>query len=110
MKLEELEKLQDIFYKHSPYDYTIAFRDYKPKTLLGFCHRETKIIVIYKPDTYWRGLLTVLHEIAHARTSGGHTLTWEKELVYLLKQNEFPRDTLKSFHFPMGPALREYIS
>lgn len=107
---EELEKLVDIFYENSPYDYVLEISPRKPKFYRGVCTYSVKVCTIFSPQNYMDALWVTLHELAHANIQHTtHSEAWDKEFTRLLNKYEYPRNLVSVQAEAIGPNLRQYM-
>ena len=107
---DQEEELSDIFYAEAPFDFVLTFSKKKHPDVNGVCVYEDKICTILGAEEYKTALITLLHELAHARIQHKtHSDTWEKEFVRLLAKYNVERSYSAFAHTIIGPNIRRYI-
>lgn len=98
---DELNRLEYIFYREAPYNYVLEIKDKPRKYFLGSCSYDAQVCFIYGPENYTSALITMLHELAHARIQApyemarGHTERWEQEFIYLLDRHKVDKSAIR---------------
>ena len=98
----ELQQLEFIFYNEAPYDYVLEVQNRRRKYYLGSCSYDGKVCFLYGPEDYTSALITMLHEIAHARIeteyreARGHTEAWEMEFIFLLNKHNIDKQAIRN--------------
>lgn len=74
-------------------DWEIVVCPQKLGPCAGFCDTENKRILLRKNDT-----LTIIHEVCHAVTKGGHGLRWQNRMESVAKYFEQKGDSTSATH------------
>lgn len=112
---DDFERLEFIFYNEAPYDYVLEIVDKPRKYFRGSCSYDYQVCFIYGPEDYTSALITMLHEIAHARIQApyamarGHTEKWEQEFIFLLDKHKVNKDTIRS-NVTLTPTMMRFTS
>ena len=108
MNEAQFSLLEKMFYETAPPDYILHFENVKRQVLRGFCDYSKKLCVLYKQDDIFDAMWTLLHELAHAVTGGGHTIAWETAFVRLLDKYAFPKEEKPPFS-QTGPIIDKWL-